>query len=304
MAEELILPSGRNGSSRVRVRVFEPLPTDFKPLTASDELLRRHGFPPRPELSAAPALRQVWDNAFSRRLKHIVPTFRQVDPGPHATSPLSLPASVLPFWSGVVASGVAGSLNWITASWTVPNVYPSSTGWAAGVWIGLDGADVTTGDLLYAGTMIGTGASYFAVGWDILGVTWIPLATGLPVSPGDSVRCLICAPDATDATIYAMNLTSLDYTSFVVTAPGSRRLVGNSAEWIVSAGPVPGFYAGSVPHYGEVYFDQAYAGGALTSPIVEAGSGKPISIVDASGSPVSVPVVKGSKLIKMISVGS
>jgi hypothetical protein len=52
-------------------RTYDPPPKDFDPRTASDEQLRRHGIPRRPNPEPEPKLARLWSRAFARKPKFI-----------------------------------------------------------------------------------------------------------------------------------------------------------------------------------------------------------------------------------------
>lgn len=54
-----------------RMRSYDPPPIGFDPRTASEDLLRHHGLPRRPDPNKEPDLAKIWELAFSRPLTFI-----------------------------------------------------------------------------------------------------------------------------------------------------------------------------------------------------------------------------------------
>lgn len=126
---------------------------------------------------------------------------------------------------------------------------------------------------------------------------WIPtlqpvgagLVTSVPVSAGDLATVIICSAQgagSTTATVYFANLTTGQSTHLALSAP--TPLVGNSAEWIVSAdigarGLVP---FEPLADYGEVVFNDCEAVTTPGKSTVDGGTGHSINMI-AGGQVIS-----------------
>jgi hypothetical protein len=305
-------------SQGFRIRIYEPPPLDFNPLTAPPRLLLRHGFPSRPDPKTAPEWRARWDRAFARPRTWITPLFREVKGKTHGPALIpsgkarakskasaKLANATSTNWSGSVALPPTNRMfRWIEGQWTVPNPHARAIGsYYASEWIGIDGWG--SGDVLQAGTetaIVDIGiftATQIYAWWE-----WYPAGevaiTNLAVSPGDIMYCLICVNSTTTATVYISNQSSSVTTSFTITAPKGTTLVGNSAEWIVERPTVNGAVA-SLTDYDVVYFDTGIAGwtGGNSIGIVTLGSGTAITMTGGNNASLSVPTLETSQLMKL-----
>jgi hypothetical protein len=174
----------------------------------------------------------------------------------------------------------------------VPDVdAPTQNQWYyCATWIGIDGDG--SGDVFQAGVECevyrsGTSLTRHIYPW----WEWYPTPevqiTNLTFSPGDMITMVLCSAQAagsTTGTVYFTNRTTGASTSVTLTAPGTTKLVGNSAEWIVEA-PTVGGTQSALADYGEVFFSVCEAetnGNAL----VNGGTGNNINMT-AGGSVVS-----------------
>ena len=238
------LPSG--------VRLPEPPPLGFDPLKMSNELLVKHGLPPRPDQTSKPESYAWWMKVCSRARAYIPPGFKPLS---RSSTPQSL-EEIRKRWSGaVIAADENYHFNQVAGSWTVSRPFPDNRAWGttcwksgrfhAASWVGIDGHEtpnhVKSKDVLQAGTAHTCVTSthqdteYTTHPW----WEWYPdhpwYITGFQIKPGDLIHVYIRATSSTEACIYFMNGSACTYTSFSVTAPEDIKLVGNCAEWIVEA---------------------------------------------------------------------
>jgi hypothetical protein len=270
-------------------------PQGFDPLTASPADLAAHGFPPLPE---DPHHLERYKRVFSQ-LKHkfnyIQPTFRvrtdRIHGPRHRQATAGTETSTN--WSGSVVYAPAGqSFKWVEGDWVVPNVdAPTQNQWYyCASWIGIDGDG--SPDVFQAGVeteVFQSGSSitrHVYPWWE-----WYPIAevqiTNFAISPGDMVTVLLCSQQgvgSTTGTVYITNRTSGASTHVTLTAPGTTKLVGNCAEWIVEA-PTVGGAQSALADYGEVFFSscEAVTAGNTT---VNGGTGNNINMT-AAGKVVS-----------------
>src|SRR5271170_6761849 len=59
--------------TQMNITTFKAPPEGFDPVTAPLKTLALHGIPRRPDPQAEPGLRALWDKAFARKPKFIVP---------------------------------------------------------------------------------------------------------------------------------------------------------------------------------------------------------------------------------------
>jgi hypothetical protein len=291
------------------VRTFKPPPDDFDPIKADDRLLLIHGYPRRPD---DPDLRERWERVLSRSIHMIeatvlpMPEGRPQVPGRIRPAPDTLLVGNSGTWAGAVVDPPTGaSVAWVEGTWNVPNVVPPvgytfGTWYTASPWVGIDGLD-GSGDILHAGVdcdVIRTpdSTSQRCVAW----CEWLPggtfWITNLPVVPGDTVSCLICVDSPTSASIFMYNLTSGVAASVALTAPVDASFLGTSAEWIVERVEI-GASGPALARFGDVYFDQAYAG-ASDHEVCRGGDGYTINLTE-SGAVLALTTVETRTLIQV-----
>lgn len=121
-------------------RVPKQIPEEFDPLCASPEDLRRYGIPPRPNKETHPLYHAKWEEVLSRPLGVIVPklTTQTKSPRPgYRPNPnrngVQHNAGSWP-WSGAVIGRPTGEfVDSVSASWTVPNVFPPHSAWNSSI---------------------------------------------------------------------------------------------------------------------------------------------------------------------------
>ncbi len=278
----------------INVITFEP-PRGFDPLAANPADLEKHGFPPLPEDARH---RERYKRVFSQ-LKHkfnyIQPTFRvnsEKRHGPRNRRP-SDATETSSNWSGGVVYAPAGqSFKWVQGDWVVPDVdAPTQNQWYyCASWIGIDGDG--SPDVFQAGVECEVFRSGSSITRNIYPWwEWYPTPevqiTNLTVNPGDMITMLLCSAQAvgsTTGTVFITNRTTGASTSVNLTAPGTTKLVGNCAEWIVEA-PTVGGAQSAIADYGEVFFSVCEAG-TNNSTTIDGGSGNNINMT-AGGKVVS-----------------
>lgn len=233
------------------VRLPEPPPPDFDPMKVTDDLLVKHGLPPRPDPTSEPESYAWWMKVCSRARVYIRPGFESLSqPTPPSAE------EIRKRWSGAVIAADKGyHFTQVYGSWTISRPFPDNRAWKtmywnsgrfnAASWVGIDGHKtpdlVESHDVLQAGTAHTCVTSthqdteYTTYPW----WEWYPdhpwALTGFQVKPGDLIHVNIRATSSTEAIVYFYNDSACTYTSFSVTAPPNVSLVGNCAEWIVEA---------------------------------------------------------------------
>jgi Peptidase A4 family len=279
----------------VKITTFEPPPQGFNPLTAAQAELTKYGLPTRlDDAHHLERYKQVWAQ-LKGKYHYIQPTFRvnsEKSHGPRKRRPTDSTETSGNWSGGVVYAPSGQSFKWIEGDWVVPDVdAPTQNQWYyCANWIGIDGDG--SGDVCQAGVecevfQSGTSITRHIYPWH----EWFPAPevqiTNLAINPGDMVTMLICtgqAAGSTTATIYFSNRTSGASTSYSITAPGTTKLVGNSAEWIVEA-PTVGGSQSAIADYGQVFFNvcEAQTNNGTT---LNGGSGNNINMT-AGGNAVS-----------------
>jgi Peptidase A4 family len=257
----------------IEVITFAP-PSDFDPLRASPDDLRKNGFPAFPEDGPHhERYKRVWRHLKSK-FRYVQPIF-QVDKTRIYGGPKVAHDESTSIWSGALVQISAPttyderSIKYVQADWTVPNVSApvENQEHDCAIWIGLDGANDGAASVFQAGvncqaTRSGVSSTAdFYLWWE-----WYPNPSvrivNVPVKPGDMVTVTLCS-DGAGSTIawgYLTNRTTGVSTSFGAVAPAGITLEGDSAEWIVET-PEMSFGGPFLPlaDYGEVFFSNCEA---------------------------------------------
>jgi hypothetical protein len=263
-------------------------PAGFDPITASDEELAYHGFPPRPNQATDAKAYASWAEAMGHSKTRVAPKLQQTNilhgpaqikknPNPAAleSSPRlsAQPSNTLysSNWSGYVASSGATSYGsssyyYLINDMVVPIAQQRpgacTGGWAYGSeWNGIDGWG--SPDVLQAGVEFdaycngSTKATYYSAWYE-----WYPYSEvrigGFPVTAGDDMFVEVWHTSATQGYAYLVNYDTNQSVEVGFTAPAGTSLVGNSAEWVVEAPTVGGSLATMVD-YTRIPFWDSYA---------------------------------------------
>jgi len=252
----------------ISVITYAP-PPGFDPLTARASDVEKFGFPPLPE---DPRMMERYKRVFNQirhKFNYVTPTFRVNRDRVHGPRQRQAAAGTETStnWSGAVVYAPQGqSFKWVEGDWVVPDVdAPTQNQWYySASWIGIDGDK--SGDVFQAGIECeayrsGTSITRNIYPW----WEWYPTPevaiTNFNISPGDYLTFLLCSKQgagSTTGTVYITNRTTGVSTSVTLTAPGSTKLVGNCAEWIVEA-PTVGGSQSAIADYGEVFFSECEA---------------------------------------------
>jgi Peptidase A4 family len=223
----------------MRATPFDPLPKDFNPSKASEDLLHRYGFPVG-----------RWKDSW-KGCKLIQPTFDNDHHKKHHYYDERDSA-----WSGVVVEAPKGqTINAVRGIWKIPKAHlpdgaAKGIAYAASSWLGIDGNGEST-DVLQVGvdSMVCRDSrapkQTFVAWW-----SWVPSdpayakrnyqkyqgpVKNFEVSAGDTLDCQISMDEKNEkeATVYLRNQDRNAATSFKVPVPRGTKLRGNCAEWIV-----------------------------------------------------------------------
>ncbi len=235
-----------------KFQTFRPPPAGFDPRTADARALTVHGFPRRPDPAKEPMLSALWQKVMRRvpnlRMTQAELAFDPVmanrDPMQHLNSDFS-PSGWASVTVSVAALGLTPPANTVFAEWTVPTIIPvpgdPSTPLTVGFWVGLDGNDPDSYELLQAGTaatITGTNVNYWVwTEWFTTKYKSPPVQVkNFAVEPGDLVSCLVCGPwsGATNGSATFLNYRTNQATTVGIPAPGKDiTSVGTRAIWAV-----------------------------------------------------------------------
>ena len=307
-------------------------PVGFDPITASDEELAYHGFPPRPSQSAQPKAYATWVKAMKASKVRLVPKLEQttifhgpVKPGQAANptaveyDPLlatqSSNTSYSYNWSGYVdfsgaTSYGSSSFYYLVNDFVVPvaeQAFGACTGgWDYGsAWNGIDGWG--SPDVLQAGIEFdaycsgSTRASYYSAWYE-----WFPYGEvrigGFPIAPGDDMFVEVWHTSSTQGYAYLVNNNNNQAVEVGFTAYPGYPLIGNSAEWVVKRPTVGGSLATLTNYIMTPFWDgYAYTEAAAFFDIDEA---TPVDMLDNGGKVISYPEYLGVESFVMHDTGS
>jgi hypothetical protein len=281
-----------------RFRGFPVPEGKFDPSTASPELLRQYGLPPRPDSATQPLLRRAWDRGFGRPMLlqafeldvDLVQQTRYRLFTKHLQE-ISIAATRFETssdWSGAyITANRDKQFLQIWGMWTIPGnlkVPPAPQQGSPGVpyvcsnWIGLDGQrrylDSSLPQMGTVSTLEADGtttAQAWTQWWarDNAGNTPVPI--GLAVEPGNEVLCVITAWDPQTVICIMVNLSLEPPVGRIVVAKSPRvelpdgsvvypDIAGATAEWIMERPQVVDSPARyNFPDYGETEFDLCIA---------------------------------------------
>lgn len=250
--------------ANLKITTFAAPPSDFNPVTASNDRLALYGIPRRPDATKEPVLRQLWDRVFSKPVTFVQAqlvedtVWRSLPHGALKKRDFGLEGN----WAGGIIEVASLGLNppepanTVFAEWVVPKINtstPLSGSQTVGFWVGLGGWG--TSQVLQAGTAAtvnGSNVSYWA--W----TEWFPAGykvANLPIEPGDTVSILVCAPESDHGYVSMMNhRTSLAISIGVSDPDGTAPYDGSSVEWVIEA------INTEMPNFGSITFMQITAG--------------------------------------------
>jgi len=295
----------------VKITTFEPPPQGFNPIAATQAEITKYGLPARPEdAHHLERYTRVWAQ-LKGKFHYIQPTFRvnnEKSHGPRKRQPADSTETSGNWSGGVVYAPSGQSFKWIEGDWVVPDVdAPTQNQWYyCASWIGIDGDG--SGDVCQAGLECEVFQSGNTITRNIYPWhEWYPAPevqiTNLAINPGDMVTMVICtgqAAGSTTATVYFSNRTSGASTSYNITAPGSTKLAGNCAEWIVEA-PTVGGSQSAIADYGQVFFNVCEAA-TNNGTTINGGSGNNINMT-AGGNVVSQGLLVSPTVVECLYAG-
>ena len=289
------------------ITTFPPAPADFEPLTANEDTLRLHGFPPRPAKDSG---------AIKQWMRHVAPAAIFIEPVFSETKRRQrLLREELPDpsinWSGALVETTDGStFTTISGQWTVPNPNPASdddTDYQCSTWIGIGGYANGDSDLVQAGVQCdfvnSRNPQRIVTPW----FQWVPDRTevpipNFPVSAGHVLSCLLTLISNVKANLVLRNLSLGSITTFDFAPPAGSVLLGKTAEWIAERPQYADTGAFSeLANYGEVDFTDCSAS-TTTGSVLLPSNGNNVVMMDA-GQTVSRGSTPTPNTVKCVYVG-
>lgn len=280
--------TGQETSGRNRVRLCPPAPKDFDPFTATEEDLKRHGLPLRPDPQTQPGMAALWQRKARRyrNFEHLEPQFEPATPVIAAAPPAGT-FELSPYEScGYELDSFSAPFTALFVTWTVPDLQ-----YTANPPVGPDPNLFRT--FVTLGSVQGGLDVHVEMTVDsantVTSQLWAEFVgnINLPVSPGDVISgslCLNAQPPGAGAYFFA-NETSGQTMSFPVTTglpPATFILAGVSRAGDFQQLPLP-----ALARFGVVYFDEISA--YTTSGPRSLTSGDAVTMTDQNGSAIATP---------------
>ena len=278
---------------------------------SSDEYLKAHYLPPRPDPNRQPSLYKFWREtllipmtwpAITIEGTRILALSRK-----HRSTGSRGEQSAN--WSGAVARTFDYShVTSVQGRWTVPTITlepGTTTDTMCSMWIGLDGNDPASRSLPQIGTAqlfdFSSGAPqgpYTVVWWEWFlrdGTTNAYLTLPVTAEPGDHMRAILTRIDATTVNFFILNENQLTATPFQLDMAGwsanrsEGRVEANTAEWILERPRKPGPRNAplcTMPNFDHASFRHCLAGTeSSTAPELDLSKAKLLRLVDWRSAP-------------------
>jgi hypothetical protein len=274
-----------------RIRFFDIPPSDFNPLTAEPEQLKKYGIPPKPNARDLPTLARFWTEMFSPPLKFVEAKFF------FTADPVLISYQLLTTTSDQRESSSNWSSAYVTprngrqftevhGRWEVPAVsVPAGTSgtpeFRSSIWIGFDGQRrYFDSSLPQIGTSQGLNSPTdppFFVWWQWWARnnpgTFKPAHIPLTILPGQRMMASLIVLSETQVQFLFENRTTGEIVQpFVMAAPTDAsgmqfKVSGATAEWIVERPTnATTLQLYELPDYHEVHFSDCFAISAVMPP--------------------------------------
>jgi hypothetical protein len=281
---------GRKG-----LRHYPTPPRDFDPFAATEEDMKRHGLPLRPDPRAKPGLASLWETLWERQAARYR-GFEHLEPRPDTTTAAKkkIPAPALgldPLFSCGYSldspGGQGDPFISLFITWTVPDLYfiPNQFGPFDNfhTFVGLGFLDV------HVEMTVDSGQNVTSHLWaqDVGNIN-------MPVRPGDVMSGSLCLETNGTAYYFFANETSKQTMNFSVNT-------GYPPAVTINAGVTRGDYTLPVDplaHFGIVYFDDIRAATTTGNPLLT--SGNAVTMVDQNGATLASPVVLNNNAFKAV----
>lgn len=269
------------------VTVLDP-PPDFDPATASPEMLRKMGWPARPD-AKEPAKLRSWQCRFGAKPRFVVPEFArlQTPRRAHRNLATKLEASSRN-WSGALVRTPAGkSVQWVTGSFFVPTFSAPADGeYVAICFVGIGGFPSTClfqAGFAYEVAQVGGSASEkYNFWWE-----WFPATPGyyisnLGIGPGTYAQVTVEATSGVSGIVTVIAPPTVTQFEVRVADTPENQVATDSAEWILERGDIMRF---GLPAFTPQVFAPpggplaGYTDGSFAGP----AEGELLTIVDEAG---------------------
>ena len=279
-------------SDRNRVRLCPPPPEGFDPFTATEEDLKRHGLPLRPDPQTQPGMAALWERKARRYrdFEHLEPQFEPATATRARVTTAATPAGTFelsPYEScGYELDSFSAPFTALFVTWTVPDLQftpnppfgPDPNLFRTFVTLG----SIQGGLDVHVEMTVNSANTVTSQLWaEFVG------NVNLPISPGDVISgslCLNAQPPGAGAYFF-VNETRGQTMSFPVTTglpPATFILAGVARAGDFQQLPLP-----ALAQFGVVYFDEISA--YTTSGPQTLTSGDAVTMTDQNGSVLATP---------------
>ncbi|MDG6997172.1 MAG: hypothetical protein JRN52_14730 [Nitrososphaerota archaeon] len=133
-------------------------------------------------------------------------------------------------WSGYVDTGSAGTVTYVSGSWTVPTLQcPSSGTTYVAIWVGIDGYTSTTVEQTGVLGECSSGTTTYSAWYEFYPAAMVTIS-GIKVSPNDGFTASVTANGGGSFSITITDTTTGSTNTTTGTVSGAQQ---SSAEWIL-----------------------------------------------------------------------
>jgi hypothetical protein len=284
--------TGQETSDRNRVRLCPPPPGDFDPFTATEEDLKRHGLPLRPDPQAQPGMAALWERKARRyrNFEHLEPRFEPATATKTLVTPAAPPSGsfyLSPYESCGYELDTSGApFTALFLTWTVPDLY-----YTPNPPVGPDPnlfRTFATLTSVQGGLDVHVNMTVDSTN-TVTSQLWAEFVgnVNLPVRPGDVMSASLCLDTQPPgrANYFFANETSgqtISYTVDTELPPATAALAGVSRDGDWQRPPLP-----ALARFGVVYFDEISA--YTTSGWRSLTSGIAVTMTDLNGNAIATP---------------
>ena len=284
--------TGQETPGRTEVRLCPPPPTDFDPFTATEEDLKRHGLPLRPDPQTQPGMAALWERKARRyrNFEHLEPQFEPATATRTPLTPAAPPSGsfyLSPYESCGYELDISGApFTALFLTWTVPDLqYTPNPPVGPDPNLFRTFATLTS---VQGGLDVHVNMTVDSAN-TVTSQLWAEFVgnVNLTVPPGDVISgslCLDTQPPGR-ANYFFANETSGQTMSFTVDTglpPATAALAGVSRDGDWQRPPLP-----ALAQFGVVYFDEISA--YTTSGWRSLTSGVAVTMTDLNGNAIATP---------------
>lgn len=179
-------------------------------------------------------------------------------------------------WAGYIATG--GGYTSVSANWTQPAVYCSSTG-IVSTWVGLDGWGSNTVEQDGTGADCRSGSPQYYAWWQIYPTNNQQVYSGVNVAPGDSLSSTVSYANGTYTMTLSDNTQGWSKTTTGAAPTGSSNA---SAEVVVEAAAI-NKVTSVLPNFGSASF----TGGSINGTSLVAAGAQPVDMDNSSNAVIA-----------------